>query len=143
MIEEIAKILGDDEKSPSLDNCLVSCVTVPVIEELIFRGLLQSGIGKIQEIVKRILPPSLPGIQLITSPITAIVLTQFSFGLAHLPQSPITAFIATIGHESVLQYVTGGRLYAPIGAHIAHNCLIGLLNRLRRTVLGLLFNILC
>jgi membrane protease YdiL (CAAX protease family) len=121
---------------------LYSCFLIPILEEVLFRGLLQTGVSKIQEIAKNILPPSLTGIRVITSPITAIVLTQLSFGLAHLPESRAQAFVATIGQESILQYVTGGRIYAPIGAHIVHNSICKFTSELIRKIQYLILNFL-
>ncbi|HSW72987.1 MAG TPA: CPBP family intramembrane glutamic endopeptidase [Chlamydiales bacterium] len=102
-------------------NPLIPCVVAPIVEEGIFRGIVQAGL---QNLFSRFLPNTL--VWSLTLPaILAIGVASALFGLAHLQNNyqwqPLTASLNGIGY-GLLYYHFG--LPAAIFKHVIHDTIV-------------------
>jgi len=100
---------------------IIPCVLLPVVEEGIFRGILQSGL---QSLLTRFIPNTL--IWSLTLPaLLAIGITSVLFGAAHIPLNnpwqPLTAALNGVVY-GLLFYHYG--LPSAIFKHMIHNTII-------------------
>ncbi len=103
-----------------------TCVEIPIIEELIFRGLLFSSVKKIAEFVvaeRSILFPL--GIAMPLTSTVAIAISSLAFGAVHLSNDHddtarqfLYCTLSGIYFGVMLEYLG---ILAPIGAHIVNN----------------------
>lgn len=108
-------------------------ITAPLKEEIVFRGLIQNGIGYAQKVLDRNVPNCLKDTSLIrgvTSSTARILATSSIFALCHYGvtyMSPAQnmgqmSAIALMPSLSIL-YETTGSLFATIPAHAAFNAI--------------------
>ena len=119
------------------------CITGPIIEEVIFRGLFQNGIRLIQNMTKECIPSCLANNRIInwlTSPSARIITVGSLFALAHLSNDydlentlMQISSIALLPVESII-YETTGSIIAPIFSHITHNTAVNIPNLIRRYI---------
>lgn len=113
-------------KSLSEMHAFETCVEIPVIEELIFRGLLFDGVKKIAAFVvaeRSILFPL--GIAMPLTSTIAIAISSLAFGAVHLSNDHndtarqfLYCTLSGIYFGVMLEYLG---ILAPIGAHIVNN----------------------
>jgi len=103
---------------------LHASITTPVIEETLFRGILQGGLTVgLRKIVPLTLV-SLFGMPTFLSTLLAATIASTAFGLMHAGQSPMQAIITGLGSlvlEAPLFHLYG--LWASCLAHIVNNTL--------------------
>ncbi len=118
---------------PRCSSGLRTSLFHPIIEELWWRGCIQTAIGIGQQTLIKTLPRQLKNnciVDTLTSKSFRIVFTSILFGLAHFNHDwneimlshVISASISSIWIYSFLREETHG-LWAPIAAHIANNSL--------------------
>jgi membrane protease YdiL (CAAX protease family) len=111
------------------ENALITCVAVPIVEEILFRGILQSGIQKLFEISISSSMVALP----FTGPISTVTLATIFvastiFGAVHVFNdhkfSYLQAIHAFIGGFAGGFMMTTVGLKAACAAHIVNNSAI-------------------
>ena len=101
----LAYFTDPDVSGPRFWGCIgMICLLGPVVEELVFRGFLQTGLRR-----------------MFAKPWTAIIVTGFLFGLMHSVQVALP--IALMGCFFGYLRERSGGLLIPIAAHVLHNSL--------------------
>lgn len=108
-----------EKNHPGENSFLQNVVVLPILTEVFFRGLIQNSLRQIQEAVKSLSTPSQSGSKIITSPIGTILAPNTLQALYTAQQSYLqAAFIALYPTGSILHFITGDKICAPIAAHI-------------------------
>lgn len=119
---------NDLRQNPLHDSLSRFVIRIPIIEEIVFRGLFQNGLGAVQSALSSILPFSWA-----SSPAFPILGSNLYFSLVHLQNSdPDNGYlnrISTISKvlllllhpQSSILHTTSGGLTASISAHITRN----------------------
>lgn len=111
----------------------INCIMFPVVEEIVFRGIIQNGASCFQKIGNYIAPSALKNtraFQWLTSPASRILGSNALFALAHLSNSGTAMSLAGAAAQTLkislhpsfsILHETTGDIIAPIAAHIVNN----------------------
>lgn len=115
---------------------IYSTFTGPILEEILFRGILQNGVGCVQKLAKWVAPQLMKKTRLfnwLISPSSRVLVANSLFAYIHLynkGHSMSTAdTVVQVGSifltpNSSILYETTGNLAAPIACHISNNLCI-------------------
>jgi len=102
-------------------------VVVPILEEIVFRALLQNGMSLCQKAAIAVVPKKLGNnrvFKYLTSTSARIVSCNTLFALAHLISGGVPSTLRIAMHPvNAILYETTGTLHAPIVSHMVNNAL--------------------
>jgi hypothetical protein len=111
---------GSEERNNLNGNAfLQNVVVLPVVTEILFRGVIQNSLRQIQEVTKSHRIPSQIQSKIITSPMTMILAPNMLLALYIAQQSYLrAALVAFYPTGSILHFMTGDKICAPIAANV-------------------------